>query len=64
MNSSDFANKVIEEGRQKLARAARSYMKKGKIVPDNILAKHKEKVRNASERGFGLKPKDNTTGAG
>jgi len=64
MNSFDFANKVIQEGRQRLERAARSHMKKGKIVPDEIVAKHNAKVRKASERGFGLKPKDNTTGAG
>ena len=64
MNSFDFANKVIEEGRQKLARVARSYMKKGEEITAEVVAKHKEKVRKASERGFGLKPKDETTGAG
>ena len=64
MNPSDFAELVLEAGRQKLARAAASYMKKGELIPAEIRAKHQEKVRKASERGFGMKPKDETTGAG
>lgn len=64
MNSSDFSELVLEAGRQKLARAAASYMKKGEMIPAEIVAKHREKVRKASERGFGLRSPEKTTGAG
>jgi len=66
MNSSDFANKVIEEGRQRLAREFESLStqiasvdspEERKILQDRLDVlhrRHRMKVASASEKGFGL----------
>jgi len=66
MNPSDFANKVIEEGRQKLHREFQSLSKQIASVDspeekkrlqdrlDVLHKRHRMKVASASEKGFGL----------
>ena len=66
MNPSEFANKVIEEGRQRLARKFESLSRQiasvdspqqRKILQDRLDVLHKRhrmKVASASEKGFGL----------